>query len=148
PALEALQAAESALPGVPQVAVFDTAFFADLPPRAHVYPVPYDWYTNWGIRRFGFHGISHAYCAGRAAELLQRPSTALRLVICHPGNGCSASAVQGGKAVATTMGYTPLEGLMMGTRSGSVDPGLLLHVLRKCGIGPEHLDNVLNHASG
>ncbi len=148
PALEALQAAETALPGLPQVAVFDTAFFADLPPRAYIYPLPYAWYTDWGVRRFGFHGISHAYCAGRAAELLQRPADALRLVICHLGNGCSATAVRDGKAVATSMGFTPMEGLMMGTRCGSVDPGILLHVFRKCGLEAEQLDQALNHASG
>jgi acetate kinase len=148
PALEAIGAAETALPGVSQVAAFDTAFFADLPPRAYVYPLPYEWYTSWGIRRFGFHGISHAYCTGRAAELLGRPAAALRLVICHLGNGCSASAVQGGRAIATTMGFTPMEGLMMGTRCGSVDPGVLLHVLRKCGMDAEQLDDALNHSSG
>jgi len=87
--------------------------------------------SDWGIRRFGFHGISHAYCAGQAAQILDQPLADLRLVICHLGNGCSASAVNGGKAVATTMGFTPLEGLMMGTRSGSIDPGIILHLLAK-----------------
>ena len=133
-ALQAIAAAEEALPGVPQVAVFDTAFFAELPPAAHVYPVPYEWYVDWGIRRFGFHGTSHAYCADRAAEILGRPPYELRLVICHLGNGCSATAVRRGTALATTMGFTPLEGLMMGTRSGSVDPGLLLYVQQQRGL--------------
>lgn len=147
PALMAIDAAEAALPGVPQVAAFDTAFFADLPPRAYVYPLPYEWYSDWGIRRFGFHGISHAYCAERAAELLPAKSE-LRLVICHLGNGCSATAVCGGKPVTTTMGFTPMEGLMMGTRSGSVDPGILLHVLRQHGVRSDRLDTILNKESG
>lgn len=148
PAVAAIDAAEAALPGLPQVAVFDTAFFAELPPRAYVYPVPYEWFTDWAVRRFGFHGISHAYCSGRAAELLGRDPVGLRLVVCHLGNGCSATAVRTGKAVATTMGFTPMEGLMMGTRAGSVDPGVLLHVLRKHGLTPDQLDHALNHASG
>ena len=148
PALEAIEAAESALPGAAHVAVFDTAFFASLRPDAYVYPLPYEWYTEWGIRRFGFHGISHAYCAGRAAEMLGRDAAGLRLVICHLGNGCSAAAVRGGVALDTTMGYTPMEGLMMGTRSGSVDPGVLLHVQRRHGLDAEWLDDALNHRSG
>jgi acetate kinase len=148
PALAAIEAAEAALPGVPQVAVFDTAFHATLPPSAYVYPVPYEWYTDWGVRRFGFHGISVAYCAGRAAELLGRGLAGLRLVICHLGNGCSATAVRDGASIATTMGLTPLEGLMMGTRSGSVDPGVLLYVQRQRGLSAEQLDHVLNHGSG
>ncbi len=156
PALEAIEAAEHALPGVPQVAVFDTAFFAHLPPRAFLYPVPYAWYTDWSIRRYGFHGISHAYCAGRAAEVLSAwhhsPLTThhspLRLITCHLGNGCSATAVRDGVAVATTMGLTPLEGMMMGTRCGSVDPGILLHVQRQHGLTVDQLDDALNHRSG
>src|SRR5206468_2691262 len=120
-----IDAATAALPGVPQVAVFDTAFFVDQPPERFLYPVPLSWYADWGIRRYGFHGISHRYCAERAAVLLGR--TDARLVICHLGNGCSASAVHAGRAVACTMGYTPLEGLMMGTRSGSIDPAIVLH---------------------
>lgn len=146
PALEVIEAAQRAVADVPQVAVFDTAFFASLPPRAHVYPLPYSWYTDWGVRRFGFHGISHAYCASRAAELLQNPDP--RLVICHLGNGCSATAVRGREPVATTMGFTPLEGLMMGTRAGSVDPGILLHLERSGRMSAEELDSSLNHDSG
>jgi acetate kinase len=148
PAVEGIDAAQTALPGVPQVAVFDTAFFADLPAGAYVYPLPYEWYRDWGIRRFGFHGISHAYCTGRAAEALGRTPQGLRMICCHLGNGCSATAVRDGKAVATTMGFTPMEGLMMGTRAGSVDPGALLFVLRSRGLSPEQLDEALNRASG
>jgi acetate kinase len=146
--LEGINAAEAALPGVPQVAVFDTAFHATIPPAARTYPLPNSWSTDWGLRRYGFHGLSHAYCAGRAAEMLRRPATGLRLVICHLGNGCSASAVLDGACVDTSMGFTPLEGLMMGTRSGSVDPGLLLHVLRRKGVTADELDRVLNRESG
>ncbi|HUI07507.1 MAG TPA: acetate/propionate family kinase [Verrucomicrobiae bacterium] len=148
PALEAIKGAEVALPGIPQVAVFDTAFFARLPPRAHVFPLPYEWYEKWGVRRFGFHGISNAYCAGRAAELLGRGQAELRLVTCHLGGGCSATAVRGGAPVMTTMGFTPLAGLMMGTRSGSVDPGVLIHLQRRCGLTVDDIDDVLNHQSG
>ncbi len=148
PALEAMDAVTVALPDAPQFAVFDTAFFASLPSAAYVYPLPYSWYTDWGIRRFGFHGISHGYCAARAAEMLKEPLNALRLVICHLGNGCSASAVQSGQAVDTTMGFTPLEGLMMGTRAGSVDPGILTYVQRRHSLTAEDLDRILNRESG
>jgi acetate kinase len=148
PALEAIEAAESVLPNVPHVAAFDTSFFATLEPHAFVYPLPYAWYTDWGIRRFGFHGLSHAYCAGRAAEMMAHPNSELRLVVCHLGNGCSASAVRGGRAVQTSMGYTPMEGLMMGTRCGSVDPGVMLHVQRRRNLNPQQLDHALNQESG
>jgi len=148
PALEAIQTAEAALPGVPQVAVFDTAFFSCLPPRAYIFPLPYKWYEKWGIRRFGFHGISNSYCAARASELLVRRPTELRLVTCHLGGGCSATAVRNGQAVATTMGFTPLAGLMMGTRSGSVDPGILIHLQRRHGLTVDDLDQALHHHSG
>jgi acetate kinase len=145
--LDAINAAEAALPGVPQVAAFDTAFHATLPPAAHLYAVPYAWYTDWGARRYGFHGLSHAYCATRAAQVLNRPSAG-RLVVCHLGNGCSVSAVKDGRCADTSMGFTPLEGLMMGTRSGSVDPGLLLYLLRQRGLSADDLDRVLNKESG
>ncbi|OHB70938.1 MAG: hypothetical protein A2V70_19600 [Planctomycetes bacterium RBG_13_63_9] len=146
--LEAIAATESALPGVLQVGVFDTAFFADIPPAAYLYPVPYAWYEDWGIRRYGFHGTSHAYCTGRAAEMLGRDVTELRLVICHLGQGGSATAVRGGVAVTNTMGFTSLEGFMMGTRSGTVDPGILLYVQREKGLSVEQLDDILHRKSG
>lgn len=148
PALEGIEAAQAILPDVPHVAVFDTAFHAHLPPSACIYPLPYEWYTDWGIRRFGFHGISHAYCASRAAELLDRDLSTLRLVTCHLGNGCSATAIRGGVSVATTMGFTPMEGLMMGSRSGSVDPGILVYVQQHRGLTAGQLDDLLNHRSG
>jgi acetate kinase len=148
PALKAIEAAEAALPGVPQIAVFDTACYVNLPLKNCVYPLPYEWYRDWGIRRFGFHGISHAYCAGRAAEILARDLAQLRLVSCHLGGGCSATAVRGGIAIATTTGFSPLDGLMMGTRCGSVDPGILIHLQRRHGLTIEELDQALNYSSG
>ncbi len=147
PALAAIEATEARLPDVPQVAVFDTAFFAKLPPRAYLYALPYEWAATWGARRFGFHGISNAYCAVRATELLDSAKP-LRLVTCHLGGGCSATAVAGGVPVATTMGFSPIEGLIMGTRSGAVDPGLLLHLLRRGCVSLDELDRALNYQSG
>jgi acetate kinase len=148
PCLDTLAAAEAELPGVPQVAVFDTAFHATLPPEARTYPVPERWTREWGIRRFGFHGLSHAYCSRRATEMLGRSAADLRLVICHLGGGCSDSAVRGGRCVATTMGFTPLDGLMMATRSGSIDPSIVLHVQQRHGLTPAQVETVLNHESG
>ncbi|QDT96814.1 acetate/propionate family kinase [Gimesia aquarii] len=149
PALTTIEAAQTILPEAVHVAVFDTAFFAALPRSAYLYPVPYEWYEQFGIRRFGFHGISHEYCSTRAAELLDRQNDdSLKLVICHLGNGCSATAMLGGSPLATTMGFTPLEGLMMGTRSGSIDPGILIHLMKQQGFNPEQLDQSLNHQSG
>ncbi|MBN2476089.1 MAG: acetate/propionate family kinase [Pirellulales bacterium] len=146
--LEAIAATESALPGVLQVGLFDTAFFADIPPSAYLYPVPYAWYEDWGIRRYGFHGTSHAYCTDRATEMLDRARAGLRLVICHLGQGGSATAVRDGVAVTNTMGFTPLEGFMMGSRCGTVDPGILLYVMREKGLSFGELDEVLHHRSG
>ena len=148
PSLETLAAAEFELPNVPQIAIFDTAFHATIPPEAYTYAVPDEWTNDWGIRRYGFHGLSHAYCAHRAAELLGRPEEGLRLVICHLGHGCSATAVHNGRSVDTTMGYTPLEGLMMATRSGSVDPGALLFVQQRHGLTPDIMEATLNRSSG
>jgi acetate kinase len=145
--LAGIEAAEKAWPQVPQVAVFDTAFHATLSEAARTYAVPYEW-TEQGLRRYGFHGLSHAYCAGRAVQLLKRGPAGPRLVICHLGNGASLSAVRDGKCVDTSMGFTPLDGLVMGTRSGSVDPGLLLHVLRHKRPSADDLDRVLNRESG
>ncbi len=144
--LDGINAAADALPGVPQLAAFDTAFHATIPPAHHVYALPYAWYADWGLRRYGFHGLSHAYCATRAGEMLG--NAAARSVICHLGNGCSASAVTQGRCVDTSMGFTPMDGLMMGTRSGSVDPGLLLYVQRHRALSAEDLDRILNRESG
>ncbi|MEG4047681.1 acetate kinase [Microcoleus sp. Pol17_C1] len=145
--LEGIEAIEKILGDVPQVAVFDTAFHAQLPPAAFVYPGPYEWLEN-GIRRYGFHGISHQYCARRAADILGKDLADLRLISCHLGNGCSLAAIRGGWSVDTTMGFTPVEGLMMGSRSGSIDPGIIIHLLRQEDLTSEKLDNILNRNSG
>jgi acetate kinase len=147
-ALRAIAAAERfAGAATPQVAVFDTAFHADLPAGAHTFPGPREWLER-GLRRFGFHGISHEYAAHRAARLLGRPLAALRLVTCHLGSGCSLAAVRNGRSVDTTMGFTPLDGLMMGTRPGTLDPGLILHLLREPGASVDTVEAQLNHHSG
>jgi acetate kinase len=138
---------ESLAPNLPQIAVFDTAFYGDLPEVAYVYPVPYQWLER-GIRKYGFHGISHQYCTQRAAELLGRDLEELRLISCHLGNGCSLAAVKFGRCIETTMGFTPLDGLMMGTRCGSIDPGIILHLLREQEYTVTELDRVLNFESG
>ena len=132
---------------VPQVAVFDTAFHATLRPAAYVYPGPYAWLEE-GIRRYGFHGISVQYSTRRAAELLQVKPNSSRLIVCHLGNGASVTAVANGKSVDTSMGFTPLEGLMMGTRSGSVDPGVLVYLIRRHGYTADQIDEILNRKSG
>lgn len=144
--LAALRAARRALPEVPHVAVFDTAFHATLPERAYLYGLPLE-YAERGMRRYGFHGTSHEYVSGRAAELLGRPLEELRLVTLHLGNGASATAVDRGRSVDTSMGFTPLEGLLMGTRSGDIDPGLLIHLLRG-GMAVDELDRLLNRGAG
>jgi acetate kinase len=145
--LEGIAQIEKLCGAVRQVAVFDTGFHATLSDEAAVYPGPYDWVKR-GIRKFGFHGINHQYCAGRAAQLLGRNLTELKLVTCHLGNGCSLAAIRGGVSIDTTMGFTPLDGLMMGTRSGSVDPGILTYLLRQDRLDGKTLDELLNAKSG
>jgi acetate kinase len=146
--LDALAAVSAALPDVPAVACFDTAFHAGLPEAAATYPLPAAWRQRWPIRRYGFHGLSHAWVARRAPELLDRPAAGLRLISCHLGAGASLCAIAGGRSVDTTMGFTPLEGLMMGTRSGSIDPGLLLWLLEHTGMSEHDLADALEHESG
>lgn len=146
--LEGIEAVENILGiEVPQFAVFDTAFHSHLPDAAAIYPGPYAWVER-GIRRYGFHGISHQYCAQRAAQLLHQDLQSLRLIICHLGNGCSLSAIRNGHSIDTTMGFTPLDGLMMGSRSGAVDPGILIHLIRQEGYTADRLDQELNKESG
>ncbi len=144
--LDGINAVEQVLPKIPQVAAFDTAFHATLSEAARTYPLPQKWTREWRIRRYGFHGLSHSYCASQAAKMIGRRD--LRLVIAHLGNGASVSAVRDGVCVDTSMGFTPLEGLMMGTRSGSVDPGVLIYLLRHKGLRVDALDKVLNYESG
>jgi acetate kinase len=143
--LQGIGVAQRVFGDVPQIATFDTAFHATLEPAAYVYAGPYEW-LDQGIRRYGFHGLSHQYSSRRAAELLG--SDSLRLIVCHLGNGASLCAIRDGKSVDTTMGFTPLEGLMMGTRSGSVDPAILIYLMRHHGYTADRLDRILNQESG
>jgi len=145
--LEGMEIVEKVIGPVPQVAVFDTGFHRHMPEAAAVYPGPYDWLDR-GIRRYGFHGINHHYCAARAAWLLGKGLNPLRLVTCHLGNGCSLAAIRHGHSVDTTMGFTPLDGLMMGTRSGAIDPGILTFLMRHDHFSGEQLDEILNRKSG
>src|SRR5467141_3399587 len=143
-----IRAACAALPKLPQVAAFDTAFHTTLGEEQFLYPVPWGWHREYGIRRFGFHGLSVEWSTGRAAALLGRPAAELGLVVAHLGSGCSVTAVLGGRSVATSMGLTPMEGLMMGTRSGSIDPGILLYMSRTRRAGWRELEAALDHESG
>jgi acetate kinase len=145
--LEGVRIVENLLGAVPQVAVFDTGFHRQMPLSAAIYPGPYEWFES-GIRRYGFHGINHRYCAERAAQLLGKDKQALRVVTCHLGNGCSVAAVDGMRSVDTTMGFTPLDGLMMGTRSGALDPGILTFLMRQGQLDANEIDATLNHKSG
>ncbi len=147
-AVDTIRAQQELLPEVPAVACFDTAFHATLPPAAHIYPLPWAWYADWGIRRFGFHGLSVEWSVRRAAELLERPASDLCLAVAHLGSGSSVTAVDAGRSVATSMGYTPLEGLMMGTRSGSFDPGIALEVQRQHGLDCDTLASTIEHEAG
>jgi acetate kinase len=140
PALRAIREARAALPDVPHVAVFDTAFHATIPEEAATYPVPVRWRSEWGIRRYGFHGL--------AVQSVVSQVEAERLVVCHLGGGCSVTAVLGGRSIDTTMGFSPLEGVPMATRSGSIDPGALIYLLRERGLTLEELDWALEHESG
>jgi hypothetical protein len=136
------------LPGVPQVAVFDTAFHATMAPEATAYALPERWRTEWGVRRYGFHGLSVEWSAERAPALLGRPGDDLRLVVCHLGGGCSVTAVRDGRSRDTTMGFSPLEGVPMASRAGSVDPAALIYALREHGLGVDRLDRELHGESG
>lgn len=147
-ALRGIEYVEKTFPKTPQVAMFDTGFHRTLPASAAVYPGPYEWFERQGIKRYGFHGINHEHCAHRAAQMLGREVSSLTLVSCHLGNGCSLCAINGGKSVDTTMGFTPLDGIMMGTRGGSIDPGILIYLMRSQKLSAGKLDNILNHESG
>lgn len=146
-ALAGIDAARAALPDVPQVACFDTAFHRDLPAEAHLYAVPAEWRERLAIRRYGFHGLSVAHAVTRASELLGRPAPDLRLVVCHLGGGASVTAVAGGRSVDTTMGYSPMEGLVMATRSGTVDPAIVI-ALNRAGLSADEVEEMLDRRSG
>ncbi|MBN1639667.1 MAG: acetate kinase [Anaerolineae bacterium] len=146
--LEGIRVCAELLPGIPQVAVFDTAFHQTMPATAYLYALPYDYYRRFKVRRYGFHGTSHHYVSRRAAEILGQPASLLRVVTCHLGNGASVAAVDGGRSVDTSMGFTPLEGLVMGTRCGDIDPALVLYLMREDGLTPAEMDDLLNKKSG
>ncbi|WP_172371147.1 acetate kinase [Sporosarcina jiandibaonis] len=139
---------KKALPSVPAVAIFDTAFHQTMPESSFLYPLPYEYYEKYGIRKYGFHGTSHKYVTERAAEMLNRPLETTRLISCHLGNGASIAAVQGGKSLDTSMGFTPLAGVTMGTRSGNIDPALIPYIMEQTGKSVEDVLNVLNKESG
>ena len=146
--LKGIEGCETLLPGVPQVAVFDTAFHHTIPPKAYLYGLPYALYEKLGIRRYGFHGTSHQYVAQKAAETLGRPIEELKIITCHLGNGASIAAVDGGCSVDTSMGFTPLEGLIMGTRCGNIDPALVPYIMKKENLTADQIDNIMNKNSG
>jgi acetate kinase len=148
PNLTGIRAAMALMPAVPHVAVFDTAFHESLPPKAFLYAIPYGLYSEHRIRRYGFHGTSHRYVTEVAARVLGRPLAETNVITCHLGNGCSVAAVAGGKSVDTSMGLTPLEGLVMGTRCGDIDPALVFHVIRTLGLSVDDVDVLLNRRSG
>jgi acetate kinase len=145
--LEAIETIAKIVPQVTQVAVFDTAFHRTIPELAKVYPLPYEWYEK-GIQRYGFHGISHEYCARRTAQILQQPLESLKIVTCHLGNGCSLAAIKNGICLDTTMGFSPLEGLMMGTRCGSIDPQIIIYLMEEYDLKIEEINDILNKKSG
>lgn len=148
PALAAMRFFHDRFPDTPQVVVFDTAFHTTMPAKAYTYPLPYRYYEDYHIRRYGAHGTSHRYAAQQAANLLGRPIEDLGLITCHLGSGGSITAVNHGRSIDTTMGFTPLEGLMMSTRSGSIDPSIVTYIMRRDGIGFAEMDDILNRESG
>jgi acetate kinase len=148
PNLKGIRATEALLPGIPQVAVFDTAFHQTMPKYAYMYGLPYVLYKRHGIRRYGFHGTSHLYVSHRAAAMLKRPLDELRMITCHLGNGSSVAAVRHGESIDTSMGFTPLEGLLMGTRSGDLDPAVVLHIMNKEELSMHEANTMLNKHSG
>ena len=143
-----IEACKKLMPGKPMVAVFDTSFFNTLEPSAYMYPIPYEYYEKYAVRKYGFHGTSHRYVAQRTAEFLGRDIKDLRIVTCHIGNGASCSVVKGGVAIDTSMGLTPLDGLMMGTRCGAIDPSIVTFLEEKENLSPQEMDTVLNKKSG
>ena len=147
-ALSGIYACQELMPTTPMVAVFDTSFFQTLPQYSYMYPIPYEYYEKYGIRKYGFHGTSHRYLCERAADILGESVDELRIITCHLGNGCSITATDHGRPIDTTMGFTPLDGLMMGTRSGSIDPAIVTFLMEHEGLTPEEVNTILNKKSG
>lgn len=148
PSLSGIKACAKILKGIPQAAVFDTSFHHTMPEKAYLYGLPLEYYKKYGIRKYGFHGTSHRYVSEEAAKILRKPLARLNLVTCHLGNGCSMTAVEGGRSVDTTMGFTPLEGLIMGTRSGDLDPAIVFYIMEKERVTPDEISGILNKKSG
>ncbi|WP_017872204.1 acetate/propionate family kinase [Candidatus Caldatribacterium saccharofermentans] len=148
PNILGIEACQELIPGVPQVAVFDTAFHGTLPEYAYIYAIPYEYYEKYRIRRYGFHGTSHRYVAERAAKMMGRPLEELRLITCHMGSGVSFTAILHGKSIDTSMGFTPLEGLVMGTRCGDIDPAIVFFLMEKEGLSAKEVEEILNKKSG
>ncbi|MFA6457164.1 MAG: acetate kinase [Bacteroidota bacterium] len=146
--LRGINACQTHLPNIPQVGVFDTAFHHEMPPHAYIYGIPYSLYSQYKIRRYGFHGTSHAYVAQRASDLLKKDIKKLKIITCHLGNGCSITAIDKGISIDTSMGFTPLEGLLMGTRSGDIDTSVILYVMAKEGLNYSEANTLLNKHSG
>jgi acetate kinase len=148
PSLSGIRACLDILKGIPQVAVFDTSFHQTMPEKAFLYGLPYEYYEKYGIRKYGFHGTSHRWVAKAAARELNRPLERLKIITCHLGNGCSMAAVDRGESIDTTMGFTPLEGLLMGTRSGDLDPAVVFYLMEREDLSPQHISDILNKKSG
>ena len=143
-----IRAMSELLPDVPQVAVFDTSFHSSMPDYAYLYAIPYEYYEKYGVRRYGFHGTSHKFVAEKACKILGKDIDKMKIITCHLGNGSSITAIQNGKSIDTSMGFTPLEGLIMGTRSGNIDPGAVSYIEEKEGISPSEMNTILNKKSG
>jgi len=148
PNIMGIEACQKIMPNLPQVGVFDTAFHQTMPPEAYIYGIPYEYYKKYKIRKYGFHGTSHRYVSERAAAMLGRPLSETKIITCHLGNGASIAAVKGGKSIDTSMGFTPLEGIMMGTRSGDLDPAIVSYLMKKEGWTTDETDNFLNKCCG
>ena len=148
PAIKGLEACQKLLPNVSHVGVFDTSFYSQMPPSSYVYPIPYEYYETYKIRRYGFHGTSHRYVSGKAAEYVGKDIKELKMITCHLGNGSSISAIKNGVCIDTSMGFTPQEGLPRGTRSGSIDPTVVTYLMNALGLSPKEMDDILNRKSG
>jgi acetate kinase len=148
PNLSGIDACKALMPHTPMVGVFDTAFHQTMPPESYIYAIPYEYYEKYGIRRYGFHGTSHKYVAEKAAEMLGKDINKLKLITCHLGNGASVTAIKNGKSIDTSMGFTPLEGLVMGTRCGDIDPAIVTFMREKEGLKPGEANDILNKKSG
>ena len=146
--IKGIEACREVMGDIPMVAVFDTAFHQTLPKKAYIYPIPYEYYEKYGVRKYGFHGTSHRFVAKRVAELMNKPEEDLKIIACHLGQGASLCAIKGGKSVDTTMGLTPLAGVPMGTRSGDIDPSIVTFLMKKENLTPDEMDNILNKKSG